>query len=169
MNEPKTRTSGFHEVIVVPIVDGANPRPVMRFSIPNGTGAKVRDEWPIEKLHAKGKLDDREYYAALWFRDEIERAGVGSASAVNPDKIMVDYNRRSEFTPHWIDRLTEVNEALRAVGKEGASILWFCAGMGESINQWVSRARGSGWNVTHGYATGLLKGVLGTLATYRRL
>lgn len=156
------------------LVEGAAPRDVERFSWQHEgkqtTINRAVDEWSIYRMWRDGRLEDREYFAAQWFRDEFDRLGVGaSGAAVNPDRITVDGARRSEFTPHWLDRMDALNAALAAVGKEAGSVIWFCCGYGHSIAEWTRRMRASGVPANEHYGRGLLRGGLAALALHRGL
>ena len=108
-------------------------------------------ESPLAWLHARGKLNDRQYIAGDMLRRDWERAGMGARVTMRWDPTPVARGRRGrpdapDPTMAQLSAKDRLNGALKAAGPGLSDILWriVCAGEGlvaaEKALGWPGRA-----------------------------
>lgn len=169
--EPKPRDSGFYEEIDAATADGGHKRPVQRFSIPDGTGVRVLDEHPLDRLKQRGTIDRRQHDAGILYYGQWLRCRAGGYTAINPDNINAgEIPRKAEFTPDTqLDADRDIREADKAIGKVNAAMIRYICAEARTIADWVTRMNRTGTKTNPHRETGRLQAALECLAAHYRL
>ena len=159
------------QALSVPVYGGRHTARVTREADPEGkTVARVRitDQWPIDRLHSRGRLTYRQWDAGDRFRRVFARAVLQGRFATL-DLYRFDKSHSEGESDHVAVARQEVRQLLEKGGKTSGVALWFVVGCGDTLEDVALRMKRSRIMVNRHHVMGLVVAGLDILADHYKL
>ena len=159
------------EAVHVELYGGKHHARVTREADEEGrTVARVRvtDQWPIDRLRARGRLNERQWEAGDRFRRVFARAVLQGRYATL-DLYRFDKGHGDGEGDHVADARIEVRSLLGLMGKTSSIAVWYIVGCGHALEDVALRMKHSGLPLNRHHLLGLVVAGLDVLADHYRL